>query len=235
MNLKSLRSAVVIVSFLAATAVFAAPPATTATAGSLTVGDFAVKLADALNTTGRTIATIEDAKAFFAGRGISIPTDMNLSATVTQADVSRLASMFGVSVSADQPAQTFDAQSADNFVVYLREEVAAGASDSKSDDPLSAVEEKGKNTASVGACCVSGTCVILGPQACALAGGTYKGAQITCSPDPCQAGYGTCCLGKLGPCVFSLPQDCQAPSRFRGTQVCTRKTCSREPESPTQP
>jgi hypothetical protein len=235
MNLKSLRSAVVIVSFLAATAVFAAPPATTATAGSLTVGEFAVKLADALNTTGRDIATIEDAKTFFAGRGMSIPSDMNLSAALTQSDVSRLASLFGVSVSADKPAETFDAASADNFVTYLREEISATPEASQSTDPLTATAEKGKNTAAIGACCVSGTCVVLGPQACALAGGVFKGSLITCTPDPCAAGMGTCCLGKLGPCVFSLPQDCQAPSRFRGTQVCTRKTCSREPESPSQP
>ncbi len=235
MNLRSWRLAVVTVCLMAATAVVAAPPATSAAPGTLTVGEFAVKLADALNTSGRTVATIGQAKEFFAGRGLSLPADMDLAAPLTQADVTRLASLFGVQVTADKPSEAFAAESADTFVEYLREEVTAGAPEAGFSENLAASAEKAGGTASVGACCVSGTCTVLGPQACALAGGVYKGNNITCTPDPCQAGYGTCCLGKLGPCVFSLPQDCQAPARFRGTQVCTRKTCSREPESPVQP
>ena len=39
--------------------------------------------------------------------------------------------------------------------------------------------------AATGACCVGGTCSVLTAAACTTAGGTWKGAATSCSPNPC--------------------------------------------------
>ena len=238
MKLRSWRLALITICIVSASAVMAATPAPTAgseNAGVVTVGDFAVKLADALNTTGHEIENLSQAKEYFASRGISIPSSVDLSATLTQKDVSVLCSMVGVNVEAAEPEKTFDRDSVEGFVGFLREEAEAGTTTKTVN--TESYDKSRRAPAGLGACCVSGSCIAnVGSAFCASLGGTFKGGGISCTPDPCAPGVGTCCLGLGGPCIFTDATSCvNQGGRFRGTLVCTAKTCSREPESPTQP
>jgi hypothetical protein len=238
MKLRTWRLALITICIVSASAVMAATPAPTAgtdTAGVVTVGDFAVKLADALNTTGHEIDTLSQAKEYFASRGITLPSSVDLTATLTQRDVSVLCSLVGVNVEAAEPEKSFDKDSVEGFVGYLREEVEAGTTAKNVN--TADYDKRRASPAGLGACCVTGSCISnVGNAFCASLGGTFKGSGVSCTPDPCAAGVGTCCLGLGGPCIFTDSASCVAQGgRFRGTLVCTAKTCSREPESPTQP
>jgi hypothetical protein len=198
----------------------ASPPAV------LTAGEFTRAFAGALDEEGGSFATFAGARAFLASRGISLPDGLEASAPLTEGLLADIATRAGVPSAASRPERRVEASEADRFLssVTASGSFAAGASAANSSD--------GQVTA-LGACCVSGSCTLTGPSYCAVLGGVFRGSGVTCTPDPCAAGLGTCCLGKLGPCVFTQPNECDG--RFRGTQVCTRKTCSREPESPSQP
>lgn len=240
MKLRVSSLALVIICFITGMSLIAAAPQTGLGSGQpVTIGEFAVQLASALNTSSGEISTIDDARKFFAGQGIAIPSDMDLSSTLTQKDVSRFASLMGLNVSPEKPDAAFTSESVEGFVYYVRDEVLAGGEqDSLSTQGLTAVDAARTAPAGLGACCVGTSCIgPVGAAYCSFLGGVYRGAGIACTPDPCFVGAGTCCLDRLGPCIITDQTTCeQTPgARFRGTQVCTKKTCSREVESPVEP
>jgi hypothetical protein len=59
-----------------------------------------------------------------------------------------------------------------------------------------------------GACCsVAGTCQTLLPDACAAAGGEFKGEGVPCDPNPCPPPVGACCLPN-GACQLLTAEAC---------------------------
>jgi hypothetical protein len=235
MKLHIIRSVLVACCFLAATVVMAAD--------AVSVGDFVVRLADTLNPASTEIDSLDEAKVFFANRGVVIPSSLNLAAPLTEMDVAVVSSLLGIEVTARNPEKAFDAESVDGFVGFLREEIDYGRiSPTPSDDgspngpPLT--------ISGLGACCpASGPCFQDQPSDCVAEGGVYKGKGIPCSPDPCVPGKGVCCEPDPGGannkrvCTFTFPGDCSGV--FRGLQSCTKGTCQgnkgREPATPMEP
>lgn len=64
----------------------------------------------------------------------------------------------------------------------------------------------GAGPSPTGACCVDTTCSITTSAGCALAGGTYKGNDVPCIPNPCVSGSGACCLN--GDCSILTESEC---------------------------
>jgi len=207
MTLRLGRIALVTCCFIAVTALMAAQPAATDT---VTVGDFVVRLADALNPAGREITTLDQAQQFFSGRGASIPSSLDLSAPLTQMDVTLVTSLLGLKVEALEPGQAFTAESVDGFIGYLREESLNGRL---------ATGGRGNPTLTIsglGACCYGTTCVQDQPSPCHNTGGIYKGKGVPCDPNPCMPGMGVCCIGRK--CSITYYYDC--PGIWTGKDRC---------------
>ena len=99
MTLRFSRFALVTCCFLAATFVLAAETAPAAAkAGTVTVGDFVVRFADAVNPSHREIKTIDQAKQYFASQGVTLPTNLNFNSPLTQNDVTIITSLVNVTV-----------------------------------------------------------------------------------------------------------------------------------------
>src|SRR3989442_7201845 len=121
------RIALVTCCFVAATALFAAQIAPAApSTGTVTVGDFVVRLAGALSPGNHEIKNLDQAKQFFAHQGVILPVDLNLSATLTQKDVTVITSLLGVRVGTQEPGKTFNSDSVDGFVGFLRDGIETG-------------------------------------------------------------------------------------------------------------
>lgn len=78
-----------------------------------------------------------------------------------------------------------------------------------------------------GACCVpGGGCTVMLSTACASAGGTFKGANTVCTPDPCVIPTGACCLPS-GACVVVTSGECasQGGSYAGDAVACASVSC----------
>src|SRR5207249_10242433 len=120
------RIAIVTCCFVAATALLAAQTAPAPSTGTVTVGDFVVRLAGALNPGHQEIKNLDQAKLFFANHGIVLPADLNLSSTLTQKDVTVITSLLGVRVGTQDCGKSFASDSVDSFVGFSRVGIEAG-------------------------------------------------------------------------------------------------------------
>lgn len=204
---------------------------------AVTVGEFVVKLADSLRDTGAPVTTLPQARSFLALRGAVIPADMNLSAPLTQRDVARLASQLGLTVLSSEPEALLDPGIVDEIVGAVRVEVENAAAPSGTpadhDDESTVSALLAGRRALIGACCRPGQCGLTTFDKCQKKGGVFRGAGIPCGPDTCLTTSGTCCSALGGPCMITVPENCDG--RFRGTAICTNKTCTRDAESPIVP
>jgi len=218
MKLRFGRFSLVTICFLTATVLMAAQTAPAAVnTGTVTVGDFVVRLADALNPAHRDINSLDQAKQFFAGQGIVLPAKLNLSAPLTQADVATVTSLLGVSVNPTQPSELFTADSVDGFVGYLRDGIENGRI------PLGGAEGVNPTlslNAGTGACCIGGVCSDETHTQCANAGGIFRGQGISCDPNPCGPEYGQCCISRHN-CLITTFFDCNSQGGiFTGRDSC---------------
>ena len=81
-------------------------------------------------------------------------------------------------------------------------------------------------TGVTGACCISGSCTAdMSPDACANAGGNYKGNNQACVPNLCVANSGACCQGTT--CLIQLPAECAtAGGVYKGDgTACSPNPC----------
>ncbi len=214
-------------------AVSGTPSHATDNAASLTVGGFARDLAEALGAHGADFATSEALRAWYLKNAAPLPASLDLGSTLTEGSMALVLSAAGMPAESASPNRAVTQVDRSEVLDFAASQFAPADEEATDDALLMSVEDKNGNQAGPGACCVNGSCIQAGQQYCALAGGVFRGANVSCTPDPCAPGTGTCCLGKLGPCTITQPNACSG--RFRGTAVCTRKTCSREAESPTQP
>jgi hypothetical protein len=218
MKLRFGRFSLVTCCFLTATVLMAAQTTPVAVnADTVTVGDFVVRLADALNPAHRDIKSLDQAKQFFAGQGILIPANINLSAPLTQADVATVTSLIGVSVSANEPTEPFQGPAVDNFVGYLRQGIQDGRLPLGGSDGTTPTLTINVST---GACCEAGSCTLLDKSNCAAAGGIWRGLGVPCDPNPCGAEYSRCCVSRHD-CRILTFADCNSVGGiFTGGDSC---------------
>ena len=234
MKLRFGRFSLITCCFLTATVLMAAQTAPAAVnTSTVTVGDFVVRLADALNPAHRDITTLEQAKQFFAGQGIVLPAKLDLTAPLTQADVATVTSLVGVNVNPTKPAELFTADSVDGFVSTLRDGVETGRIPlgGNGTEPTLALN-------ATGACCNAGSCSALTENQCALSGGLYRGAGISCDPNPCGPEYGQCCISRHN-CLITTVGDCNSQGGiFTGRDSChpPGNACKNpQPVTPSEP
>lgn len=213
---------------LAATVAMAAQPAQSADK-TVSVGDFVVRMADTFNPAHNQITTLDQAKHFFAGRGVLLPASLDMAAPLTEQDVTIVTSLLGLDVKAQEPGRVFTSESIDGFVGYLRENLDSGRIpvDSKGAPPLS--------ISANGACCINGVCSQATPDNCRNAGGVYKGKGIPCSPDPCAQGMAQCCLGGHS-CTITTFADCTGVWTGKDSCFPSGNACRNPvPATPTEP
>jgi len=209
------RIAIVACCFVAATALLAAQTAPAPRTGTVTVGDFVVRLAGALNPGHQEIKNLDQAKLFFANQGIVLPADLNLSATLTQKDVVAVTSLLGVKVNTQEPGKTFRADSVEGFVGFLRDGIDAGripvepVAGSANRSPFAPAEQ--------GACCHGTTCTQEAPSNCTGGGGISRGKGTSCSSDPCAPGKGVCCVDHN---TFTITDASGCSGVFTGKDSC---------------
>ncbi len=81
-------------------------------AAEVTVGQFVQRLAQAKNLTATDPQVAVDS---LAAEGIRLPASLNLSARLTEGDVTRISRAVGIKVSANDPDATFSTEQADQF------------------------------------------------------------------------------------------------------------------------
>jgi len=197
MKLRVGRFALVLITccFLTATVLMAAQTAPAAVnTGTVTVGDFVVRLADALNPSShRDIKSLDQAKQFLSSQGIVLPGSLNLTASLTQADVATLTSLFGVNVETSEPSAQYSGQAVDGFLGYLRDGLQNGRIPRQGADggpaPTLSIN-------SAGACCQGLTCTTTDIGTCNANGGIWRSDGLSCTPNPCGPEYAKCCIDR---------------------------------------
>jgi hypothetical protein len=76
----------------------------------------------------------------------------------------------------------------------------------------------------VGACCLPSGCAVTTAATCSSQGGSYQGDGSGCSPDPCPAPTGACCLGD-DTCVETTQAGCSGTYQGDGT-TCASNPCT---------
>jgi len=242
MKLRSGRFALVTCCFITATVLLAAQPApATPETGTVTVGDFVVRLADALSPGHQGIKTLDQAKVFFARQGIVLSPNLNMSAPLTQMDVKTVTAALGVDVTAQQPGKAFNKQATEGLIGYLRDgfengRIAMNPPAGRRTDSTTLTSPALSMNAPTpkGECCINtGTnvdCVFETAAQCSADGGSYQGDGGSCDPNPCaqnSSGTGACCVA--GACSQQTNSQCVASGGiYKGKDI----PCSPDPCDP---
>lgn len=94
--------------------------------------------------------------------------------------------------------------------------------------------EPDPDTQPSGACCASdGFCAVAARDECTLLGNTFREDSLSCSPNPCPAPLGSCCvptgMNRMTECQSLTAQACTAAGgiRFEAALACGAFTCGR--------
>lgn len=204
--------------------VSAAPAALPA---NMTVGQFVVRFAQAIEPAPVAGLTPEQAVARLAVRGIVMPPGLSLSAPLTRDGATAIAAAAGVHSAVTDPRDNFGAAYLARLLSRMRANVTTRL-----------LEEGGPEDDSVGPCCIDGACTLRTRGNCVNAGGIFRGIGGTCEDNPCESNKAQCCISRQD-CRITTQDQCTAfGGVFTGRDSCfpSGNACRNpQPATPSEP